>query len=85
MPTQFSMNGRPRQDCRGQSSFYDKLLVLGPLTDKKIEEYKLAGKYGPELQQLAQERESEKKREKRRVKESAERRKKMKQLIDDLL
>lgn len=59
--SEFSMNGKPRQDCRGQSSFYDKLLVLDPLTDRKIEEYERQGKYGPERQSAALQRLKDKK------------------------
>lgn len=52
----FSFKGKPDQRCKGQSSLYDHLLVLGPLTDRQIEEYERQGKYGTERQKLAQER-----------------------------
>jgi hypothetical protein len=59
------MNGRPNQTFKTQSAAYDRLLVLGLLTDKQIEEYERQGRYGPERQKAALElqklRESDKK------------------------
>lgn len=52
----FSFKGKPDQRCKGQSSLYDHLLILGPLTDPKIEQYELEGKYGPDRQKAAVER-----------------------------
>lgn len=79
------MKGRPRQGCQGQGAFYDKLLVLGPLTDKKIEEYERQGKYGDERKVEALQRLSVKELDKRTTKEGKKRRQYLEHLLDDLI
>jgi hypothetical protein len=87
--TSFSFKGKPNQQCKGQASLYDHLLILGPLTDRKIEEYELEGKYGPDRQQEAKARlalkEVEEKRRAERSKAKVKHAKTIKAMVMDLI
>lgn len=66
-------------------NLYDRLLILGPLTDRQIEEYERQGKYGPERQHLALSILRSKDINERQKREAQKRRKHLKHLIDDLI
>lgn len=85
----FSFKGKPDQRCKGQGSLYDHLLILGPLTDKQIEDYEREGKYGTERQKAVMEldklRTSERKLREQRAKERVKRKIAFEKLVEEYI